>query len=64
MRVTRIDPLVGALVEVELVALLQMERALRGFVDQDLDASAMKTIVGQLVEGPLLRNAVSIKDDD
>lgn len=58
MKVTRIDPLVGALVVVELVALRQMEAALRGFVTKDLDASTMKSVAGQLIEAPLLRNAV------
>lgn len=62
MKITRVDPLVGVMVEVELVALRQMVKALQGLVDSDYGADAMRSILRQLVEGPLLQNAQAIEE--
>lgn len=61
MRVTRTDRLTGlTYVECELTALDQMHRALKGLADGDYEAEAMRDVLGQLVEGPLLQNAAAL----
>lgn len=59
MKITRVDPLAGAMVEVDLVALRQMERVLRGLLNPELENATRLSVIEQLVEGPMLKGAVS-----
>ena len=62
MKITRVDPLSGPLVECELAALKQMEVALKGLADGDYPAEMMRGVLRQLVEGPLLQKAASLAE--
>ena len=61
MKITRTDRMTGEMmVECELIALRQMHRALKGLADGNHSAEMMRDVLGQLVDGPLLQNAISI----